>query len=248
MAKPRRLMRAPIAEALVDIRVAQPAEFDVKTLLGAHGPSLFHFPIKEEKRAQHAWMQFSGEGPPAAGARDLGIQGISFKSEDLLSIAQFRLDGFTFNRLRPYTSWEEILPQSLDLWQLYAEVAPPLEILRIAVRYINRMRLPLDFVRFEDFIETMPRVPATIPPSLSAFVSSVVTSDQKHRVSATISQTVDPLVRGKQAEYVLDIDAYSTAPQTGQIESIKETLERLRAYKNEIFFGSITERLAEMFE
>ncbi len=58
----------------------------------------------------------------ALGIVALVYQGFS-KTPDRLNVAQFRRDGFTFNRLRPYTKWEEIRPEALRLWQLYTAKA-----------------------------------------------------------------------------------------------------------------------------
>ena len=66
------------------------------------------------------------------------------KSHDGLSIAQFRIDGFTYNRLRPYPSWEDILPEAIRLWRIYVATVVPEGIARAAVRYVTALncRLP----------------------------------------------------------------------------------------------------------
>ena len=65
------------------------------------------------------------------------------RSQDDLTVAQFRADGFTMNRLKPYTGWAMLLPQVLDLWDAYVTVAQPAHVARVALRYINRLDLSL---------------------------------------------------------------------------------------------------------
>ena len=73
---------------------------------------------------------------------------------------QFRINGFTFNRLKPYTSWGDILPQVKDLWSLYIDIASPESITRIAVRYINNIEIPKpDNIVFSDYLKVPPKIP-----------------------------------------------------------------------------------------
>ncbi len=65
-----------------------------------------------------------------------------YVSEDEVKLVQFRLDGFTFNRSKPYTSWEQVFPEAFGLWKEYVSLAAPEFVNRIAVRYINRLDLP----------------------------------------------------------------------------------------------------------
>ena len=71
-----------------------------------------------------------------------GIVGFQFRSADGLDIAQFRVDGFIYNRLKPYTSWDAIFPRATDLWEAYRRVAAPQMVTRLALRYLNRIDLP----------------------------------------------------------------------------------------------------------
>lgn len=83
-------------------------------------------------------MEFK-EGKIVANRQDQGFLGLFLKAADELTIAQFRPDGFTVNRLRPYTGWSAILPEVLELWDIYVRVAKPeREILAAAVpKYIE---------------------------------------------------------------------------------------------------------------
>src|SRR5258708_35248458 len=65
-------------------------------------------------------------------------------------VAQFRIDGFTFSKLEPYTTWEEVFAEASRLWQLYVAKAQPPEVIRVAVGCINRLRVPGPADRSED--------------------------------------------------------------------------------------------------
>ena len=40
------------------------------------------------------------------------VDGYVFTSADGKQVVQYRLDGFTFSRLRPYTRWEEVFAEA----------------------------------------------------------------------------------------------------------------------------------------
>src|SRR5574341_349425 len=108
MPPPRNLRNAPIIEAIFDFRVKarvgfRPEEFsELRSHLGNRFPS-----VEERRGLQAAFAMIPGQGQPPV-VQAMGLHGYFFKTSDGKTIAQFRVDGFTFNRLRPYTSWEEL--------------------------------------------------------------------------------------------------------------------------------------------
>src|SRR5438132_4626724 len=95
MAKIRHLNNAPIEEAIVDFGVVLPDGFSPERF-GAAKPRLEpSYPIVQEHR-----MGGEGEEP-------LTLQGYLFRSKDEVTLAQFRTDGFTLNRLAPYHNWKD---------------------------------------------------------------------------------------------------------------------------------------------
>ena len=139
MAAIRHLSRAPISEALIDIRVALEQGFDGARLLAAREQVKDRYPLAVEQRGVVASFNVFpaiGMGPQV---QDMGLRGIHVKTADEKSVAQFRVDGFTFNRLKPYTSWEEILPEARDLWLVYCDIAKPKSVSRLGTRYINHI-------------------------------------------------------------------------------------------------------------
>jgi len=67
----------------------------------------------EQQRGFEAHFELiKGQGQLPA-VQDLGLRGFFFKDSQEKTIAQFRVDGFTLNRLQPYTSWEELFSADL---------------------------------------------------------------------------------------------------------------------------------------
>src|SRR5579864_1452406 len=136
MAVLRRLANAPITEAIVDFRVTLPPGFEVEAFTSLKGKLRDTYPVVEERRLFEARFEMKEGKALPPDTEEKGLQGYFFQSEDRRNIAQFRRDGFTYNRLAPYTSWGDLQPEALRLWDLYAEVAAPEKLDRLALRYI----------------------------------------------------------------------------------------------------------------
>lgn len=248
MARVRHLRKAPITEAIVDFRFGLPPDFRPDRLREARERLARNYPQTVEHKGMEARVEFEGGRPKEARARDLGFQGISLKTADQKNVAQFRVDGFTFNRLPPYTRWEEILPEALRLWSVYVDLANPQRVTRVALRYINHLNLPSPGVELDDYIVTGPRLPPSVPQNLSTFASRVVMEYPEPRMTANVVQALEVGVRTAAPSLLFDIDVYRIGDFEVNAAAMEEILGQLRRYKNDIFFASLTERFVEAFE
>src|SRR5713226_3799339 len=136
------LRKAPIVEAVIDIRVKLRSDFDMAVFL----PLRTKLAVKYPQVGEGSDFQLSTEWKPGTEPRASGQVGTVrlhlLRSQDGKQVVQFRRDGFSFSRLNPYSSWEEVFAEAWSLWKLYIETAKPLGISRLAVRYINRLPLP----------------------------------------------------------------------------------------------------------
>lgn len=173
--------------------------------------------------------------------------GLFFKTPDERNIVQFRTDGFTFNRLPPYTSWEEVFPEAMELFGEYCRVADPIRVVRLAARYVNRLRLPLP-VDLTAFLTAAPSIPEALPQALRAYLTRLVLTDIETSNSVIVTQALEPAPDPEHVVVLLDVDAYRDENVDPRDERIRTTFETLHDLKNRVFFGSITERAAEMYE
>lgn len=248
MPEPRHLRNAPITEAILDFRVKARPEFHPRELSALKELLTGRFPKVNERHAfQATFGMLKGKGQPPV-LEEKGLQGYFFKSEDEKTIAQFRVDGFTFNRLQPYTSWLELFPQAIGLWQLYIETAKPVIAKRLALRYINRIPMPLGPFEIETYLRTAPIIPPELPQNVSAFLSRVTIRDPATGVSAHISQALEIDAQTQRPSVILDIDAFKEGDFASDDPAIQNTFETLHSLKNNIFFNSLTEECLRQFE
>ena len=247
MVEPRHLANAPITEAIIDFRVKLPEGFQAEQFSGLEDRLRDQFP-KVEKRnlmVSHFGVEEGKPIPPTTQMR--GLYGFFFRSEDGLHVAQFRTDGFTFSRLKPYTNWERVFPEAYKLWDLYVETASPEFITRIAVRYINRINIPLPVKELTQYLTAPPKVPAGLPASLNSFLTRLVVSEPDTGIASTITQALEK-VESDFVTIILDIDTYRKEEFEISDENIIPAFEKLHEIKNRVFFSSITEDTVRLFE
>jgi uncharacterized protein (TIGR04255 family) len=248
MPDPRHLRNAPITEAIIDFRVKARTGFRSEEFSSLRTPLAERFPKVDEHRGLQATFEMiKGQGQPPV-VRDIGLQGYFFKTPDGKTIAQFRVDGFTFNRLHPYTSWQELFPQAMELWRLYSSISKLEVITRLAVRYINRIVLPPGAVVFENYLRASPVIPPELPQHIRGFLTRVTIYDPERDNAAHVAQALETRTPEHQLAVILDIDAYKQREFSTDDPMIEQTFEQLRAFKNLIFFNSLTDNTLREFE
>lgn len=245
MAEQRHLTHAPIVEAILDFRVKLRPAFDV-TAFTSLKETLHDYPYMEDKRLIVTGFGVAGKQVQSS-LEDKGLVGYFFKSHDEKNIVQFRKDGFTFSRLYPYTEWALVSADAKRLWELYRATAMPEEVTRVALRYINKLSIPLPIRDFDEYLNAPPAIPKTLPQELSQFMTRVVIRDPGTDIQANIIQALQQGDTPEVVTIILDIDV-SRQRASFEEGEIWSTFEQLHILKNRIFFDSITERAAILYE
>lgn len=238
---------APITEALLDIRVELPADVDIKKLESYQELIKGRFPDKKTKGLVAVQVQVSPDGTPQSLPASGGPQGFLFRSPSEHKIVQARIDGFTFNKLKPYEEWKKFRDEAHELWDMYRVMFRPAKITRIALRYINRIEVPLPFKDFKEYILTNPEVAPKLPQSLAHFYMQLVMPNPDIMATAVITQTMEPATEKNLLPLILDIDVFKETIYTDE-KTMWDDLEKLRVFKNDIFFDSVTDKAKELFK
>ena len=169
MAKQRHLTKAPIAEAVVDIRASLPQQFDMAELRRLPDEVAGNFQSPEIMKGFVGSFEFGKElEQPRSQAIDKGIVGYAYKSIDSTKVLQLRNNGFTLNKLKPYEDWSKLRDEARQLWNMYRNKTHPESISRIALRYINHLNIPHsgDQLNFDEFLTAAPQVPHELPQAV----------------------------------------------------------------------------------
>jgi uncharacterized protein (TIGR04255 family) len=247
MSEPTRFPNAPITEALLDIRVNLPGEVDLTQLATIQDLIKDQYPSRNERMFWQSNFQIAQRdlkiSPPTGGP-----VGYAFTSRDGKQIVQVRKDGFSFSRLKPYEDWISLREEAKRLWQCYIQIASPTNITRLALRYINRIELPLPMRDFKDYILTVPEIAPNLPQGLADFFMQLIIPIPTMNAIAIVTETVDvPQNLSSVLPLIFDIDVFREAVFDLNSAEVWDTFEQLRELKNDIFFQSITERTKELF-
>ena len=240
--------RAPITEALIDIRVSPPEDISFDQLEQFAAAVSERFPTKEERFYQKAGIKLEMGAPVEVIEDTREKTGFILFSESRDKAVQARRDGFTLSKLKPYESWDALRGEARELWALYRELVAPGKVVRLAARYINRIEIPLPMSDFKDYILTGPEIAPGIPQAIAEMFFRVVIPKPEIEATAIINSIMEkPTEDGTILPYILDIDVIKKIEIESASEKIWDLFEDIRNYKNDIFFNSITERAKKMF-
>ena len=146
----------PIIEALCEFKFSAQEPWDV-TIAGLLYQEIHdQFPQKK----QDAGFEIKAR-PTEKGIEQL-IEAIPsrirFISEDGLKMIQLVPNSLVVNHLRPYPVWDQFKEIIIENFKLYNKIAKPSEIVRIRLRYINKIYLPLG-AEIEDYFNFYPTLP-----------------------------------------------------------------------------------------
>ncbi|MEX0720119.1 MAG: TIGR04255 family protein [Balneolaceae bacterium] len=238
------LPKAPIREAIIDIRVKHAPNFDVTNFRKFRNEFSEDFPVMEDRKAFSAKINF---GPKKADIQkeDDEIDAIIFRSEERGEVLQFSKEGFTFNKLKPYTNWDDVISKAKKKWEYYIQASKPIAITRIATRYINHILIPISS-NIEDYLENTPKLPSNGPEVFDGALSRIRLIDPDHDAFVNLTQTIES--KGKKAAIILDIDAFKKQQYEIEDDSCWEDFEELRELKNKIFFSSLKPKAINKFK
>lgn len=238
------LKNAPIAEAVVEIRVRMAGPVASERYSTFTERMKAKYPKSKNIRFLTAHLHFDGEDEVT---NDLAntLVGVRLDSADAKWVVQAKNDGLTVSRMRPYETWETLIAEVQGLWPLYVEVFAPESVVRLGVRYINRIPLlGTDVVDLDSVLTVGPKIPAKLPQALSQFLTRVVLPIEDSGIVLVISQSlqpepVDPAT--PLGHVVVDIDASCEEGLALDSPDIWKKTLALRDAKNMAFFGSVTE-------
>lgn len=245
MPERERFPRAPITEALLDIRVSFATPPDQDRLATFHDPLREQYPIREERMRLEGKIEVGAEVAQAVARIP---EGYLFRSHDRQRAVQAGRNGFTVNWLKPYDTWQTLRDEARLHWDRYRDMFQPVTVNRLGLRYLNRLELPLPFNDFREYVRTAPDIAPGIPQGLTALFMRLEIPDPDTGLLAIVTETMElPVDDNRRLPLILDIDIVSTATFEPASGAIWETFENMREYKNRIFFASVTDRAKEMF-
>jgi uncharacterized protein (TIGR04255 family) len=245
-----KLKNPPIVEAILDIECDSPVGQKLSDLKEPSQKSFMaNYPKLREQLLQELKIQTKPDGTPDHSCR-YGVAAYQYLQEDEKQLVQVRAQGFTFNRLSPYTTLDDYLPEIERCWRLYVDLASPVQIRKIRLRYINRILLPLveGSVDLDQYLEIGPHLPDEEKLKFVGFINqhSAVEIATGHQVN-TVLATQNP----ETGNLPVIFDNSAATIESGSPDDwswIAGKIMALRQLKNEVFRRTLTDKCLNLFQ
>lgn len=254
-----RLANPPIVEAVVDIEWDLPAKLDLSSagnrLLAALGsPYVTVQPTfaREEEVAvpvegRSASVQIVKSFQSFTAVQK--VQSLRILTADAKQLIQVRDRGYSFNRLQPYTTLDDYLPEIERTWNICRSLATPVQLRAIRLRYINRIHLPMTErgVTLPEYLCVGPLLPDETL-AFTGFLNEHSAVELATGNQARITLVTQPDDRTS-LPIILDIE--TSDPKSRPIEDwipIQEAILSLRSLADRIFRGTLTDKCLNLFQ
>jgi uncharacterized protein (TIGR04255 family) len=246
----KKLSHPPIVEAIIDIDCDMPPEFEVGAQI-ERAQGLFSGDYPQFKKRYLHSQEFEGKigESPKLKSSNVNVQSLLFQKKEEDQLIQVRKNGFSFNRLTPYTSLDEYLPEIERTWTLFVDQFSPRLVRRIGLRYINRILLPLESggLELDDYLKVGPKLPKDSSLQFAEFMHQQKLVEQGTGNAANVVLSTQP-TENEKLPLIFDIGTTKDVSfePSGWAE-VKTTIESLRELKNHIFFDSLMEKCKCLF-
>jgi len=237
--------RAPIQEAIIDLRLDTPCSYDAaaKAARKAKGEYFYSDPegINEVTLDTLTGKHTSKQSQT----------GVKLSSLDRADVALFRINGFTSARLAPYFGWDNFCARTRRDWNIYKTALAHSKVVRIGVRYVNRIDIPTDpgaLRNLENYLTVFPNLPPGQFAPMTAYNIQVVRPFLVDNCNIIINSGLIPSPLLNHMSLVLDIDVGCDSHIPIKDADMWELITRMRAHKNEIFEGCITDESRRIFD
>lgn len=236
--------KAPIVEAVIDLRMRGTTKLDV---LGSVGDKLKeHYAVREnlnnvdvEVDANHLGLRHS-------------VVGLRLASIDQADVLILNAQGITTSRLAPYQGWETLQEIAQRNYAAWRKAGADCSVARVGVRFINRLDIPLAEPREfapGDYVKLVVTCPDNLPAGRFLSFSAQVRFEALSPLWVVqINGGVvapSPLVGHK--SLLLDIDVLREREIPSAAQKLWSVIEEAREIKNNIFEAFITDGAREMF-
>jgi uncharacterized protein (TIGR04255 family) len=175
-----------------------------------------------------------------------------FWTDDETTLMQLGINYLSINRLEPYRSWEEFKPFIYAALHGYSEVIKPVMMLRLGLRYVNKIVVPDQAIYVNDYF--LMYAPVPIIPNITHDDLRGTTKVDSFSITMDIPTREDNdilrvrLSKSEPNEFILDLDYFLRSHRILAIDSVDEWLENAHTSIESGFESVITERTRWLFD
>ena len=241
-----KLANPPIQEGLIDLRVAFEALPTDRAFESIAEEIASSYELTYPLNRVSSQFQITEDVVSTSSASFQRI-GTRFQSNSSNFVFQAQIDGFTVSLLRPYSSWDKLYEETKRLWSIYEKHCKPINVGRIAVRYVNQFEAESLLVGLRTWLAVPPRAPDSMKGDTGSLFSRAVVEHEPTGTTTVLVQLAQSVPDGK-VGITIDIDAFRVRNFDVQGKEWWSQLEDLRTLKNRVFFSSVTKNTLALFQ
>lgn len=239
--------RAPITEAVIEIRFQEPVPKDLIEKVRVRVLDQGHYLLIDPWNMRT--VQIDMASVVASVARE--ATGYRASSLDGADIFLMTTASFSVSRLAPYTEWESFYESAIRDWEIWKRAVGYQRIQRVGVRYINRIDIPSkpgERIQLEDYFTCYPEAPeGTGFPALANYAMQLQLHGGPDGCNLIINGASVPSPLLNHASFVLDLDISKEGDVPQKDEELWGLIGRIRGYKNTAFESCITDPARALF-
>jgi len=232
------LTKAPIIQAILEIKVDLPKSFKVKKFENLQKAIKKDYPtVKNQIQGKFTISASDATSVVDSESSQIGHSYYT-KSESRSIMAP--TDQFNYFQSEQYGSWKEFKEVALNLWNEYSRVTKPDKIRRVSLRYINRIDIKLPIMDIADHFLTHLEISKKLPQEVEDFNLRYSIPFKEEKVSTHVTQSLAPS-ENKVVPFLFDIDVLYHDEMEFDNKVIWEKFDELRDIKNMLFFNNLTD-------
>lgn len=241
----------PLIEAVTELRFILEHKYSEEQVNIFYQKIKNNFPLQKIGKMHKLEFKIETDKTPEENQKSFSRDFYEFKqyfSEDEKYSVQLDEGRVSIHRIKPYTSWNEFLPLVQNVYHAYIESFSPRQLMRIGVRYVNEIILPVDKFSFAEYFTIKASLPSLEENSQKSIFLGAVFEQEKERDAIKV-QFVEkqPIEASGSMIFVLDFDYFLVKPVVS-FEGIGEWLNKAHNNLENVFEGIVTEKTKQLFD
>ena len=241
----RKYKNPPLIEALCGIQFEPDASWDLAI------PGLVYEEVKKDFPKRRPVKVIEGNltaDQEGVKQQMRTTERIQFLRDDRKVLIQVGPNFLSVNHLKPYSTWVEFLPLIQQGFDVYRRIAKPKGIQNIGLRYINRIEIPVQEIKIEDYLQFYPFLGKQLPQEHGPFIAGIQLSHQNSRDILKMELANAEVDRPGLIAMILDLDYSLAQSRKITFDNVLEWIQIAHQHIKDTFEACLTDRLRQIFE
>lgn len=242
------LPKAPIVEAILDIRFSVPRDLSESELMGLAESLREDRWIIEERRHAEARIRLGSQSDGISLEKTSGsLDAVLIRDDPATKVIQIKRNAYAVSVLHGYRGWPEFENASGRHFDRIARAMEADSVVRVSCRFLNRFSLGRGKIDLDDYFENGPSLPDFDGLVLSHVNQHFQFVDEGLDTHGSIRLASNGWTDGC-ANFLLDIDVAKAVTLPPRFDELGDAFQKIRATKNRLFFGYLKDKTLEQFK